>query len=104
MMKCYIIGAVTGLPREYVEAKFRATAEVIKSTGLIPVVPIDLVSEDSDWNSAMRTCIKALVECDAFIAHDDIDQSKGAILEKTIAINLGLLHLRLQKNGRILIP
>lgn len=44
-MRCYIIGAVTGLPREAVVSKFDKAALSVKSAGMIPVNPIELVPE-----------------------------------------------------------
>jgi len=101
MLKCYIIGAVTGLDREIVEAKFKATAQVLKSAGFIPVVPIELVPEESDWHSAMDTCIRALLDSEAYVVQDDIATSKGALLEKAIAVNLDKIKVNLHE-GRFL--
>ncbi len=89
-LKVYIIGAVTGLPREAVVAKFDKAAATLKSAGMIPVNPVEFVAEDTNWHDAMRQCIKAMLTCDAVMILDDWMESKGAMLEVAIARNLDM--------------
>ena len=89
-LKVYIIGAVTGLPREAVVAKFDKAAAALKSAGMIPVNPVEIVPEDTNWHDAMRQCIKAMLTCDAVMILDDWMESKGAMLEVAIARNLDM--------------
>lgn len=93
-MKTYIIGAVTGLDTEEVRNKFAAAEERLKNMGMVPVNPINFVPENLAWEPAMKMCIKALVECDAVFLLSDWQQSKGGVLEVSIARNLGLIEYR----------
>lgn len=88
--KVYIIGAVSGLEREAVVAKFEKAAQALKSAGMVPVNPVEVVPETSTWNDAMRQCIAALVTCDAVVILPDWNNSKGAYLEVMIARNLDM--------------
>lgn len=84
----YIIGAVTGLEREAVVAKFDKAAQALKSAGMVPVNPIDLVPETATWNDAMRMCIRRMMLCYAVLLLPDWQESRGATLEVMIARNL----------------
>lgn len=88
--RVYIIGAVTGLEREAVVAKFEKAANALKGAGMVPVNPVDLVPAETSWNNAMRQCIAALVTCDAVVILPDWNNSKGAYLEVMIARNLDM--------------
>lgn len=89
-MRCYIIGAVTGLPREAVVSKFDKAALSVKSAGMIPVNPIELVPEDTNWVDAMKICIRHLITCDAIMLTPGWEESRGGRLEQAIATELGL--------------
>lgn len=89
-MKVYIIGKITGLPREYVVEKFRKAEDKLKSAGMVVVNPVNLVPEDTTWNAAMRTCIGELVKCDAVALLSDWSRSAGGKLEAEIALQLNL--------------
>ncbi|KAF5033132.1 hypothetical protein DSECCO2_609910 [anaerobic digester metagenome] len=87
-LKVYIVGAVTGLPREAVVAKFDKAASALKSAGMVPVNPVEIVPQAADWHDAMRQCIKTMLTCDAVMILHDWQSSKGATLEVMIAKNL----------------
>ena len=90
-MKVYIIGKITGLPREYVVEKFRKAELKLQGAGMIVVNPVNLVPEETTWNAAMRTCIGALVKCDAVALCGDWHKSEGGKLEAEIALQLDLI-------------
>lgn len=87
-LRVYVIGAVTGHPREAVVAKFDKAAAALKSAGMVPVNPVEIVPQEADWHDAMKQCIKALLTCDAVMILPDWQNSKGATLEVMIARNL----------------
>lgn len=89
-LKVYVIGAVTGHPREEVAAKFSKAAAQLKSAGMIPVNPVDIVPQETSWHDAMRQCIKAMLTCDAVMILPCWQQSRGATLEVMIARNLDM--------------
>jgi hypothetical protein len=90
MTKVYIIGRVTGLPRNEVVSKFEKGEQMVKSMNLHPVNPINLVPEDAHWADAMRICIKALIDCDAVLLLPDHENSRGSAMELMIAKNTGM--------------
>ncbi|MDZ4212787.1 MAG: DUF4406 domain-containing protein [Methylotenera sp.] len=90
--KIYIAGAVTNKERTQVLAKFNSMEQKLKGLGFIPINPVNIVPEVATWHDAMRTCIKALADCDGFVKLEDWEESRGAMLEVTIARNLGLLE------------
>lgn len=92
-MKVYIIGAVTGHDREKVVTKFGKAAEALKSMGMIPINPVDIIPADTPWNEAMRRCINMLLTSDAVMLLSDWTTSKGATLEVTIAREMGMKEL-----------
>ncbi|MFH1121769.1 MAG: DUF4406 domain-containing protein [Bacteroidota bacterium] len=94
MKKVYIIGAVSGLPAEEVQAKFAKAAESLKSMGMVPVNPVEFVPEDLEWKEAMKLCIRALIDCDMVLLLPDWQYSKGGTLEVSIARNLDISELR----------
>lgn len=103
MIKCYIIGAVSGIPYEVAVAQFSEMEYRLKSHGLIPVNPMNLVPEGSDWHTAMKICIKEFLGCPAYTILDGHEQSKGAMIEKFLGINLDKQEIKFQ-NNRPLIP
>lgn len=86
--KVYIIGAVSGLEREAVVAKFDKAAQALKGAGMLPVNPVEVVQPETGWNDAMRQCIKTMLTCDAVLLLPDWQESRGATLEVMIARNL----------------
>ncbi|HOI31200.1 MAG: DUF4406 domain-containing protein [Bacteroidales bacterium] len=91
--KVYIIGPVTGLPRDEVRDNFGLAEQELKNIGMIPVNPINLVPETSDWNKAMRICIANLVQCDMVLILPNHLHSKGAMIELQIARGLAMPEL-----------
>lgn len=92
--KVYIIGAVTGLPYEEARLKFSKAAEGLRLRGWIPVNPTDIVPIGASWNDAMKLCITALINCDMVLLLPDWQESKGGILELTIARNFEMPEMR----------
>ena len=90
MPRVYIAGKVTGEPPKECREKFIKAEFLLKKRGFSVVNPTRLVSPTSDWQNAMRICIKNLAECDAIYMLPDWKQSKGAKLEHAIAKATGL--------------
>lgn len=97
--KIYIAGKVTGLPYDEVKCKFEnAKAELFKrheSIVIAVVDPLASVLPDETWPNAMRICISLLMRCDAIALLPDWNQSRGATLERQLALTLGMevIHL-----------
>lgn len=92
-LKVYIVGAVSGLDPEQVQAKFKAAEERLKGMGFVPVNPINHVEEGTPWVDAMKICIPLLVGCDGVFKLPDYQYSKGSMLVLTIARNLSMAEL-----------
>ncbi len=94
----YISGPITGRS-ELNLPQFRSAEEKIKSFGMKPVVPHDLVegldTEAFKWEDYMRICIKAMMDCEAVITLDDWEESPGACIEVQLArsLNMDVYHI-----------
>ena len=92
MKKIYIAGKVTGLPIESVLKKFATAQMEIEELNFKAVNPIAVVNDwQCEWHTAMKLCIKALMDCDAIVALDDWKDSEGANLELGLAKRLGII-------------
>ncbi|MDT8412684.1 MAG: DUF4406 domain-containing protein [Vicingaceae bacterium] len=94
MKKIYIAGKITGLPIPEVEKKFSAAQKEVEAQGLIAINPIEVVGNwECDWKTAMKLCVKALIDCDAILLLPCWMDSKGAMIEQKIASDLGIKSL-----------
>lgn len=90
-MKVYIAGKITGAPYHEVESKFATAADRLDRMGYDVVNPCELVADPhTPWTDAMKTCIRALSECDVIHLLPDWPQSPGACLELDLAYALKL--------------
>lgn len=89
--KIYISGKITGIENEAF-ALFKVAEIELNRKGYSVVNPMTLSHEhDKTWHSYMKVCIKALCDCEeVFMLKNWID-SKGAIIEHTISLYLGLV-------------
>lgn len=89
-MKIYISGKISGI--EIDAAYYFASAEQeLKSLGYEVINPMTLSHEhDKSWHSYMKEDVKALCECDEIFMLSNWTDSKGAIIEHTIAMYLGI--------------
>ena len=89
-MKIYISGKISGIEKEAERLFSDAEAKLI-SEGNNPVNPMTLNHQhDKSWHSYMKEDVKALCDCDAIYMLSNWTDSKGAIIEHTIAMYLGL--------------
>jgi len=96
--KMYVSGGISGRRWEYARAQFNMAEEFIISFGLAESVhnPVKTVIDKGDknsdelWREYMNISIKALLECDSIFMLDGWSSSKGAVIERTLAIGLGL--------------
>ena len=89
--KIYIAGKVTGEQIGTCTMKFGSAQKELENAGFEAVNPLEVVgSFRITWKDAMRKCIKALVDCDAIYLLPCAKGSKGALIEKSIAIGLNM--------------
>ncbi|MCL2186519.1 MAG: DUF4406 domain-containing protein [Treponema sp.] len=94
MKNIYICGPVSGRPLKEVEEHFNKNEERIRKTSkennllILTANPIKLCRSDDEWHQAMRTCIRALTNCDGIALLQGWEFSKGAKTELWIARQL----------------
>ncbi len=86
----YVAGKVTGLPKEEVNKKFNLIANQLGSMGYQVVRPLSISDDTRPWDETMRAEIRKMLECDEVHMLPDWQQSRGAQLERDIALRLGM--------------
>lgn len=100
MKKIYLCGPISALPEKQARANFEAAERIASSMNFEPVNPMKLPHQhDKEWSSYLREDIKALMECDVIGVIDLPYISRGADLEKNIAVILGIPQIFLQLPG-----
>lgn len=98
--RIYLSGPITG--NENAAHLFSTVENYLKNKGIEVVNPLKINPPDIDWTSAMRTDIKALVDCDAILMLPGWKGSMGAEIEYTIAEKLGMVALFYTEEGTII--
>jgi len=102
--KIYIAGKISGLPMKETAVKFANATFNLINQGYDPINPVELVqnylfennylllqlSDNKLWKIAMRVCLKELVDCDGVLLLADYKDSRGALIESKLAIDLGI--------------
>lgn len=100
MKKIYIAGKVTGESLAECTMKFGQAQKEIEAMGFIAVNPLAVVGDfQSYWESAMKKCVKALVDCDGMVILSDWQESRGATIERQLAEDLDILIVNHSKFG-----
>jgi len=86
----YIAGKITGLPKGIVKDKFNTMARQLSGMGYHVVKPGAVTDDNKSWDEALRADIKHMLECDEVHLLPDWQDSRGAQLERDIAIRLGM--------------
>ena len=95
MTKVYISGPMTGI-EDYNKPAFMKAAETLRAQGYEVVNPAEIAQEvskvlkDPQWTDYMRADLKALCGCDRVAMLDGYENSKGAMIEISLAVELGL--------------
>lgn len=94
----YISGPMSGIPN-YNKESFSKAMDYIKDMGFDCINPVDICSElsflptdteDIKWKECMKLDIKALLGCSDIFLLPGWNQSRGAKLEYTLAVAMGL--------------
>ena len=86
----YIAGKITGLPKRHVNDKFNMMAKQLTGMGYQVVKPEAVTDDTKTWDDAVRSDIKKMLECDEVHLLPDWQDSRGAQLERDIALRLGM--------------
>lgn len=93
--KVYIAGKVTGLTVEEYTRQFRQADNKLFAMGFLTFNPIDHVPESTSWHKAMRMCIRGLMDCDFIFLLPGWTASKGAIIERIIAMLVKIPRIKI---------
>lgn len=88
-MRIYVIGPVSGHDDLNAPA-FEEARKRLYAAGFFPLIPHDFVSEDADWQRAMRCSLETIAKADGIAYLEGWDKSYGARLEERIAHALGI--------------
>lgn len=89
-MKIYLSGKISGIVEEAKE-RFSDAQRELEEKGYSVINPMKIPHyHDNSWHSYMREDVKALCDSDAIYMLSNWTDSKGAIIEHTIAMYLGL--------------
>lgn len=90
MTKVYISGKISGIEDE-AKILFDNAENHLIGLGYEVVNPMTIEhNHDLSWNSYMKTDIKALMDCTHIYLLPNYIDSKGAIIEKQLAENVGI--------------
>ena len=88
--RVYISGKISDLDYHYVQLKFAACEESLKSVGFEPVTPLkNGLPPSASWKEHMRADIALLKTCDSIYLQEDFILSRGAMIELFLARRLG---------------
>lgn len=91
MKRIYIAGKVTGEPKHTCALKFATAQKELEKRGYEVVNPITVVNDfNADWQTAMRKCIIALMDCQGIYFLPDWQDSQGAKVEYKLAETVGI--------------
>lgn len=89
--KIYLSGKITGLPYEEALNKFNLAENIAKTIALEVVNPMTIEhNHDLSWESYMKQDLKAMLDCDSIYMLSNHQDSKGATIERDLAMKLNL--------------
>jgi len=86
----YLAGKITGLPKENVNDKFNMISAKLTGLGYDVIKPLSVSDDSRSWEDGVRRDIKTMLECDEVHLLPDWQESRGAQLERDIALRLGM--------------
>jgi hypothetical protein len=90
MSKIYISGKITGIEKKAPLIFEKAEIELIER-GFEVINPMKIKhSHDGSWINYMKNDIKSLMDCDAIYMLSNWTGSKGAEIERRLALDLGM--------------
>jgi hypothetical protein len=86
----FVAGKVSGLPENQVRDKFERAAAELEAQGYVVLSPINADDKETDWEGTLRNSIKTMLNCDEVHLLPCWQESRGAQLERDIALRLGM--------------
>ncbi len=92
MRTAYVAGKMSGLPSDNVKEKFNFVANQLVQKGYHVINPLKMADQEmqKSWDEVVRSEIKKMLECDEVHLLPDWQESRGAMLERDIALRLGM--------------
>lgn len=86
-MRIYISGKITG--QSNFKELFAVAEQELSKQGYEVINPVNLQhNHDKRWHSYMKSCLKAMLDCDAIYMLSNWMHSEGAIIERAVAESL----------------
>lgn len=86
----YVSGMITGLNMRDVSFSFEYSCGFLRSEGLHPLNPLDIVPKGLTWKEYMQIDLRALRMCDSIYMMKGWRNSRGARIEHWLAKRIGL--------------
>jgi hypothetical protein len=100
--KVYVSGPMTGMPDLNFPA-FRAAARKLRQMGFSVVNPADsTANEGKAWAECLRNDITNLMTCDAVVMLPGWTKSRGARLERALALRVEMPVVKLEEADQLL--
>lgn len=85
----YISGGITGV-KDYMDKFDKAEKMLSEKYAVVNPARLNKSHKDKPWAWYMRRCLKWLCDCDTIYMLNGWEKSKGAMMEYSIAKELGL--------------
>lgn len=91
-MRIYISGKITGLELEEAKQNFHNVEQRLYELGYVPINPMKVCEYNPlwEWHHYMVEDIRELFNCEAIVMLHNWRDSKGARIEHSIAMEIGL--------------
>jgi len=86
----YIAGKVTGVEYQVAQLQFDSAAKYLEALWYVAVSPLDFVHPETTWEEAMKISLNLLIQSDYILMLPGWQDSKGATMEREIAMKLGI--------------
>lgn len=100
MMRAYLSGPMSGLPEMNYPA-FNAEASRLRALGFHVENPAEN-PEQSSWEDYMKAAIIQMLSCDVVVMLPGWSESRGALIERELALRLGLKVISAGQEASIL--
>lgn len=89
-VRLYVAGPVTGV-EDLNRPAFEEARELLALKGYAPLLPHDIVRDPATpWREALRQTLRAMLGCHGVALMDGWQASKGACLERNVALALAI--------------